>query len=503
MKIKMVKRLIYIFAFLMISAASLYPVPKEIEDALKLNRINHFDEALEIIERALEEEKIKPDITSAYTVGRILYRKGEFYREAAKLSVLKNIEYLEHIKEKESVLPDEIKLFLGINYFFADRYLEGAGLLSQVVEKRAVDDNLYGLALVYLGASYHQTGEKERAFDLWEKVGNDSPLAYSTLGYIYAYLRINPSEGERITKEVLEFSKGPRVKNIDTLRINYAYTLLSMQSFSEAYREISDIDLDTPIHIFMQDPNKEIRFYDPAILTSYSEILFGESIKNLEPIVTASSGELASFASYYVAQMYLYLGDYDKSLKFALRAKKLSVASSLTMVRAVACEASANIFIGKTNRGLRLLRKEVDRIYGKPSSLLEMTKVVISSDVDKESVGDLVKEIEAYVYETEWKRSRRDIALLGEVSFFSGYYTKALYYLESARDKGNKNKIETNDPNFLLKLSYVYYMKEFYPESLEILFSLGSRFSGIRPLQDAVQSVYSYQQRGSGEILID
>ena len=77
--------------------------------------------------------------------------------------------------------------------------------------------------------------------------------------------------------------------------------------------------------------------------------------------------------------MYLYLRDHEKSLKFALKAKKLSVVSSLTRVRAVACEASVNILLGKTKKGLRMLKKEVDRIYGKPSALLEMIKVVISS----------------------------------------------------------------------------------------------------------------------------
>ena len=128
--------------------------------------------------------------------------------------------------------------------------------------------------------------------------------------------------------------------------------------------------------------------------------------------------------------------------------------------------------------------------------------MVISSGVDYLSIKDLVNEIESFIYETEWKRTRRDTALLGEISFFSGRYVKALYYLERARDKGNKNKIETNDPNFLLKLSYVYYMKEYFPESLEILFSLGKSFSGIRPLQDAVQSVYSYKQKGTGDALI-
>jgi len=130
-------------------------------------------------------------------------------------------------------------------------------------------------------------------------------------------------------------------------------------------------------------------------------------------------------------------------------------------------------------------------------------EVVISSGVEYALVKELMNTIEAFIYETEWNRTRRDTALLGELSFYSGRYVRALYYLERARDKGNKNKIETNDPNFLLKLSYVYYLREYYPESLEIFFSLGKRFSGIRSLQDAVQSVYSYKQKGSGEALIE
>ena len=502
-KINIMKKIIFIILFFIFSVSCLYPIPKEIEDALKLNRINHFDEALEVIENALNEEKIKPDITSAYTVGRILYRKGEFYREMAKLNVLTNLGYLIHVKDREKNPSDEIKLFLGIGYFLNKQFLEAAGILNQVVTNNSLNSELNGLALVYLGAAYYRTGEKDKASDLWEKVKKDDPLAYSTQGYLNAYLGINPAKGEEMTKGVLARPGIDRLPYIDTLKVNYAYTLLSLGRFNEAYGQISNINLDTPIFIYKKDKNKEIRFYDLAILQNYSKILFGESIKNLEPIVTASSGELASFASYYVAQMYLYLENYDKSLKFASKAKKLSVSSSLTRVRAVACEASAGILMGKEKKGLKLLEKEISRIHGKPSSLLEMMMVVISSGVDYTMLKDTMNKIESFIYRTEWERTRRDTALLGEISFFSRRYVSALYYLERARDKGNKNKIETNDPNFLLKLSYVYYSREHYPESLEIFFSLGKRFSGIRPLQDAVQSVYSYKQKGSGEALID
>lgn len=497
------KRFTLFLFFLCLPAYTVYSIPKEIENALKLNRINHFDEALEIVENALREEQIKPDITTAYTIGRILYRKGELYREMGDINLLTHIGHLLQVKEREANPPDELKLFLGIGYFFNKQYLDAAGVLNQVVNNRTIDKELYPLSLVYLGASYYRSGERQKAFDLWKKVKIDSLFAYSTLGYFYAYLQINASQGEEITRNVLERMSESHSRYINSMRVNHAYTLFSLGKFGEAYDEVSHVNLDSPIYIYMPNQNKEIRFYDLAILESYSKILFGESIKNLEPIVTASSGELASFASYYVAQMYLYLGEFETGLKYAQKAKKLSVMSSLTMIRAVTCEASAYYLMGKERKGLRLLESEVERIYGKPSALLEMMKVIISSGVDFTEIKDIVTDIETYIYETEWVKERRDRALLGELSFYTGRYVMALYYLERARDKANKNKIETNDPAFLLKLSYIYYIREYYPESLEILFSLGKMFSGIRPLQDAVQSVYSYKQRGSGEAIID
>jgi tetratricopeptide (TPR) repeat protein len=497
------KKLALLLALTLLASASVYAIPREIEEALQLNRINHFDEALEVMEKALESGTIQPDITSAYTVGRILYRKGELYREMARLNVLTNLGYLLQVKEREKNPPGEIKLFLGIAYFMDGHDLEAAGILNQVVQGGPLPAELIGLAYVYLGASYYRTGEKDKASDLWKKVKSDEPLSYSSLGYVYSLLDVNPAKGEEMTREVLERPGIAQLPVFDTLKVNHAYALLSMGKFSEAYREVKGVSLDRPLYVFGRDKNAEIRFYDLAILKNYSAVLFGESIKNLEPIVSASSGELASFSSYYVAQMYLYLGDFESGRKYAEKAKKLSVSSSLTMVRATACEASIEMLESRDKKGWKLLEKETSRIYGKPSSLLEMMQVVISSGVEYTDVKDQVSSIEAFIYETEWDRSRRDTALLGELSFYSGRYTRALYFLERARDKGNKNKIETNDPNFLLKLSYVYYIREYYPESLEIFFSLGKQFSGIRPLQDAVQSVYSYKQRGSGEAFIE
>jgi tetratricopeptide (TPR) repeat protein len=480
------KRIVIILTVLLVATRAL-GVPKEIEYALKLNRINHFDEALEVVETALQEERLKPDITSAYTIGRILAQ----------------VDHLLQIKGREGELSPELRLFLGIGYFYQKQYLEAAGILNQLVQLPVLEEEFRSLATVYLGASYYRTGEREKAQELWKSVDREHHYAYAALGYMYAYLSINPSTAEMVISRALESANREQSRYRSSIRMYHAYALMSAGRFTDAYREVNGIDLDIPIFTYKPDRQTEIRIYDLAILDSYSRILYGEAIKNLEPVVSASSGELASFASFYVAQMYLHLEDYDNCTKFAGRAQKLSVSGSLTMIRATACEGSVYYLEGREKRGKRIITKEMEGIYGKPSYLLEMMKVFIASGVGYGSVQDVIEEAEAYIFETEWDKTRRDTALLGELAFFSGQYQRALYFLEQARDKGNKNKIETNDPTFLLKLSYVYYIGNDFSESLEILFSLGKSFSGIRPLQDAVQSVYSYKQRGSGEALIE
>ena len=163
------KKIVLFFILFLISVQA-FAIPKEIENALKLNRINHFDEALQVVEEALEEGKINPDITSAYTIGRILYRKGELYREMSQITVLAQIAHLEQIRDREEALTDELKLFLGIGYFFNGQYLDAAGILNQVIKSRKIEAPLRSLAVVYLGSSYHRTGERDKAQEFWKQV---------------------------------------------------------------------------------------------------------------------------------------------------------------------------------------------------------------------------------------------------------------------------------------------------------------------------------------------
>ena len=82
-------------------------------------------------------------------------------------------------------------------------------------------------------------------------------------------------------------------------------------------------------------------------------------------------------------------------------------------------------------------------------------------------------------------------------------HAKALAYLESARDKGNKNKIESNDPLLLAELADSYYRAKKFSEALEIFFEMSKQFPQVRQIQEAIQGVYSMEHRSAGDVKIN
>ena len=74
--------------------------------------------------------------------------------------------------------------------------------------------------------------------------------------------------------------------------------------------------------------------------------------------------------------------------------------------------------------------------------------------------------------------------------------------MESGRDKSNKNKIEANDPEMLAALAEAYYRTKKFSEGLEIFFEISQEFAVVRQIQEAMQAVYSMEQRSAGDVRI-
>jgi hypothetical protein len=74
--------------------------------------------------------------------------------------------------------------------------------------------------------------------------------------------------------------------------------------------------------------------------------------------------------------------------------------------------------------------------------------------------------------------------------------------MEAGRDKSNKNKIEANDPEMLAALAEAYFRTKKFSEGLEIFFAMSEEFPVVRQIQEAVQGVYSMEQRSAGDVRI-
>jgi len=100
------------------------------------------------------------------------------------------------------------------------------------------------------------------------------------------------------------------------------------------------------------------------------------------------------------------------------------------------------------------------------------------------------------------RRNQRLNFALGSYQLRKKDYARAIAYMETGRDKSNKNKIEANDPEMLAGLAEAYYRTKQFSEGLEIFFEMSQEFPVVRQIQEAVQGVYSMEQRSAGDVRI-
>jgi hypothetical protein len=108
----------------------------------------------------------------------------------------------------------------------------------------------------------------------------------------------------------------------------------------------------------------------------------------------------------------------------------------------------------------------------------------------------------AFALTSQGERFRGLHFAVGEQYAAEGQAERALLSMETARDKSNKNRIDTNDPMLLVRLADLYFSGKSFSESLEIYFELSKEFPAVRQLQETAQGVYSTEYRSAGDVKI-
>lgn len=473
-----------------------------VQDGTQLFRQHHYQEAVLVLHALLP--KIEPSLQAAVQLrfGIASLANARCYDRMNDVALALQIEYLKRLinagetgTASASLLA---RLNLGKAYIASGQPTMAIQPLQEFLGTPQISANDRQEAYIALGGAYHATGKANQAQKMWAKVTVKHPRTAVLLAAAYQLAGMNDQKvmalADKGAAELLA-AKGP-------LPIQCSSALLAIYArhnmIDKGFKILFRTDLDAFAHEEAIDANKVIRFYDPALLQNLAVFFSQNAIAALQQAATSTEAKIALTAAFYKAEAYAF----SKNMTAAASAvEQLLTASPPQAIyqRARFREAAFN---QKSQAGAQpfngfgdLLTKDND-----VALLSDLISLCAQLQIDAPQAAlDLAM--------AAWQQSQgRPPAILGMA--LGHYYrarkdhTKALQFLETARDKSRKNRIEVNPPVMLLDLAWAYYHNRQFSEALEIYFSISKQFPAVRQVQVALQGIYSMEQQSAGDAKI-
>jgi pentatricopeptide repeat protein len=243
---------------------------------------------------------------------------------------------------------------------------------------------------------------------------------------------------------------------------------------------------------------KVINFYDLSLLDDMATLYGQASIAYLEK--AAVDAKIKGSAEFYLGQAYALFGSAERSMKTAE-----SFLASTQLPQQFKDQArvlqGANLY--KSNRKAEAL-KIWDALAVKPSQDPDvLAEILFTCRRLKAECPNAARQSATTVETGEGKKFSTLNIALGKYYLGRLDTTRAVTYLEAGRDKSNKNKIESNDPEMLVSLADAYFRTKKFSEALEIYFEMSKQFPEVRQLQEAMQGVYAMEHKSAGDVKIN
>jgi len=262
----------------------------------------------------------------------------------------------------------------------------------------------------------------------------------------------------------------------------------------KAFALAASADLGRPSYVESIGAAKVLRFYDPALLGGLAELYQSAAERLLEQAV--ADDRLKHVAGYFLAESHLCAGGTSKAAALLPQVVAAAELPQALRSRAVVLQAAADARAARASPAFDALA----RTHAEdPVMLAELLGACVRSGAECGAVGGTARELAG---KGQGERFRRLHWAIGMQHAAAHQPEQAIVALETARDKANKNKIDTNDPLLLNLLADLYLETKSFSENLEIYFELSKEFPAVRQLQEAGQGVYSMEYRSAGDVKI-
>jgi tetratricopeptide (TPR) repeat protein len=462
--------------------------------AMKLYEKRRYEQAARVLEDArFDGER---GAQAQLVLGMIYLRNADLHEAFARTAAAAQLDYLDKLTEALGEGRSRYaRLYLAEALLARGNAREAARHFERVRADTGVEPRYRAIAGIGLGAALWAQRDAARARKLWS--GTDDALEVR-LARLAAQGRARVVEPKAL-KDAADAASGQ--KDLSPRARRYLIEIyLAAGAFDQALGVVRGGDLGTASHVerfkAAEGTAKTIAFYDLALFADLAQLYRELARRRLEQ--ATADARMKPTAEYYLAEALTGLGENDGAAAmaqaFLARPQAPAQYRSRAQVRLVLisyrqgkqedAERAWTAMAGETSDPEVLAAI----VLGCADAGAQCTKALARADQAAEA-GDV-------------RRTQRLGHALGTYYLRKQDYARAIAYIEAGRDKSNKNKIEANDPEMLAALAEAYYRTKKFSEGLEIFFEMSQEFAVVRQIQEAVQGVYSMEQRSAGDVRI-
>lgn len=464
----------------------------------KLLEKRHYGEAAAVLRPYLSAAGSRPPAQGALVLGVAYLKNAALHRALYRASVPVQLDYLKTLASERSRGGSSLAdLYLGEALLAADKPGDAKTPLAAFLAKAGKGSAERGFAAIDLGLCHQKLGETQKAKGVWSGVDAAAPEVKAELAAAYLAAGLGAKTSVSMCDDALaalsKSGRRPTVRLVKSVIAVYARAGLVEKGLDL----VAAADLRAFSREEVLGKDKVIRFRDPALLDGLA-MLYGKAAIAWLGKAAADPGTRDT-ATYYLEEARALPGIGGPSARAADPPAAASKIPQAYKDRAGARQAADRYAAGRKSEATRIWEDLSRRQPADPDLLAE---IIVASDRVAADCRDIVGRAAAFAEAGEGRRFRALHFALGRHYLDRKEYAKALVHLEAGRDKGNKNKVESNDPELLAALAEGYYRVRKFSEAQEIYFEMGKSCPAVRQIQEALQGIYAREQKSPGDARI-
>jgi len=469
-----------------------------VQKAMKAYEKHRYEDAARDLRAALPSLEQSKQPPARLALGMNYLKNAELHRSLAQLSAAVNTDYLKRLSSDRgagrSVYSD---LYLGLALLEGGKADAAQAPLEKFLGGTAGAKDK-AVAKVALGMAAHLQGDRQKAQELWGSVDAIDPDIRTEVAS--AYSRIGVADKDPVLLCDGALSEGKKTgKQPSFMAVKNCIGVYGRAgSVDKGIDLLTRADLKAYSYRESFGKSKAISFYDAQLLSNLAAFYLQASISVLEK--AAADPQLKGIASYYLGEAYALAGDRDQAVKAMTQFLAAPQMPPQYKNRAMVRQGALQHQKGKQ---AEVIGRWDDLVQKQPNDPELLSDILMTCGRLRIECSKIAQTSAAAIEAGDGKRFAVLSVGLGRYALSRKDTVKAVSYLEAGRDKGNKNKIESNDPLMLVDLSDAYYRTKKFSEALEIYFEMSKQFPQVRQVQEALQGIYSMEHKSAGDVKIN